>query len=106
MKVDDDIKSPPTVVGLISTIFLFLILGGFTFQKCEVLINKKDVDVLASTSRNYFTPDDVFSYEENSLNFAAAFTAYDDVQEPILDPSIGSLRFRTWEWGPDAEGKV
>ena len=46
-----------------------------------VLIQKKDVDVISVTKTDFFTSDYVFSYEESNLNFAAAFTAYDNVRE-------------------------
>ena len=47
--------------------------------------------------------DATFSAEE-SLGFAVGFTAYDSVEEPILDPSIGELVFNAYEWGPAADG--
>ena len=53
------------------------------------------------TKTDFFTSDYVFSYEESNLNFAAAFTAYDNVREPITDPSIGQLQFSVWSWGPN-----
>ena len=44
----------------------------------------------------------MFSYEQG-LNIAAAFTAYDDVEEPILDESIGELVFKAYTWGLNEE---
>ena len=48
--------------------------------------------------------DFVMTYEAG-LNFAAAFTAFDSVREPILDRSIGELVFKAWEWGEDEDGQ-
>ena len=39
------------------------------------------------------------------LNFAVAFTAYDNEREEILHPSYGSLTFTTYEWGEDEKGE-
>lgn len=35
-----------------------------------------------------------------------AFTAYDSETEPILDPKIGKVVFKAYEWGPDPETGV
>lgn len=56
----------------------------------DVLINKKDVDVLSTLNDLHFTPDDIFNYS-NGLNIAVAFTAYDSNPEPILDPTYGTI---------------
>ena len=32
-----------------------------------------------------------------------AFTAYDDVEEPILDPSYGKIVFNSYSWGQTDE---
>ena len=39
------------------------------------------------------------------MNFAVGFTAYDSVEEPILDKSIGELTFNAYEWGIGDDGK-
>ena len=38
------------------------------------------------------------------MNFAIAFTAYDNENENILDPSYGRLIFNHYSWGPDENG--
>ena len=40
----------------------------------------------------------------NGMNFAIAFTAYDNERESILDPSYGRLIFNHYSWGPDQNG--
>ena len=39
------------------------------------------------------------NYKKDSFNLAAAFTAYDNETEPILDPSYGELVFKHCYWG-------
>ena len=76
--------------GAICSIFLNIVVLLYAYQKVDVLINKKDVDVLSTVNDLHFSPDDVFSYE-NGLNLAVAFTAYDSNPEPILDPTYGTI---------------
>ena len=40
------------------------------------------------------------------FNFAVAFTAYDNERENILDPSIGELVYKAYQWGYDDNGDV
>ena len=51
------------------------------------------------SSRDTYFGDD-FIYSEN-MWFAFAITAYDSIQEPIEDPSIGTLDayYKTWGIG-------
>ena len=39
------------------------------------------------------------------MNFAIAFTAYDDETEPILDESLGELVFNSYSWGNDDDSE-
>ena len=41
------------------------------------------------------------NYEINGFNVAAAFTAYDNESENILDPSYGELVFNHYWWGSE-----
>ena len=86
--------------------FTLLMLAGvlfYTILKMEVFLKKKDVDIMTSTRQNYLTPDDELSFSDG-LNFAAAFTAYDNELDPILDKSIGELVFKSYQWGEDETG--
>ena len=88
-----------TVCGALVTIFVISLLVSFTILKAEVLLNRKDVDVLSTTNDRFFTPDDVINYEDNGFNIATAFTSYDTSEEDILDPSFGELVFKHYYWG-------
>jgi len=75
MKLDqgkDDVKS---MVGSLCSIILLIVVAGYVYLKTDVLISKKDVDILSTVNDLHFTPDDVFNYE-NGLNFAVALTSY------------------------------
>ena len=69
----------------------------------DVMVSKKDVDILSTIKNRYFDDSVVFSYK-NGLNFAVAFTAYDSEREWILDPSYGSLIFNSFSWGANEDG--
>ena len=82
-------------MGSICSLFLFLVVGSYAYQKTDVWNHKKDVDIMSSIQANYFNSDYVFDYDAG-LNYAVAFTAYDSVTEYILDPSYGNLVFVRW----------
>ena len=54
----------------------------------DVLIKKKDVDVALSVNEMHYSPDDIFGHK-NGFSVAAAFTAYDNEAEWVLDDSYG-----------------
>ena len=70
----------------------------FAYLKADVLINRKDVDVLSTINDNFYTPDDVIDFS-NGLNIAAAFLRFDSDPEPTLDPTYGELAFMHYYWG-------
>ena len=68
----------------------------------EVMISKKDVDILSTIKESYFDESFIFNHEDR-FNVAVAFTAYDNELEWILDPSYGSLTFYDYSWGPGSD---
>lgn len=62
--------------GTVCTLLLFLLIFAYSLQKLDVLIYKRDIDLLSVTVSNDLTYDDVFD-SSMGLNIAAAFTAYD-----------------------------
>ena len=83
---------------------LFVVVVFYFYLKLDVFINKKDVDIMTSFKEGALDTDFVMTYDAG-LNFAVAFTAFDEVREPILDKSIGEIVFKAWEWGEDSEGQ-
>ena len=65
--------------------------------------NKKDVDILSTTTHAHYDPDYIFT-NKKGFNIAAAFTAYDSNPEPILDETYGQLVFNHYYWGMQPDG--
>ena len=77
---------------------------AYALQKLDVILSKKDVDILSTLKEGFFEADYVFSYK-NKLNIAAAFTAYDAFEtEWELDPAYGSLNINSYSWGEREDG--
>ena len=79
------------------TIALIVLICVFASMKVEML-NKEFVEgaeplkIMTTTKQRAYLPTDTFSYE-NGLNMAVAFTAYDNDEAYLLDPSYGEIIF-------------
>ena len=104
MKLDAGNQSLPSIFGSVMSIFITIVIILFTCLKADVLIQKKDVDILSTIYDRYFTNEDVFNYE-NGFNVAAAFTKFNSDTEFILDPKYGELVFQHYFWGLQQDGK-
>ena len=102
MKIDKGHSIISTTVGSIFSIILFIIVGCYTFQKSNIMINKTDDYVMTSIQDNFFSLDYSFGFEQG-FNVAVAFTAFDTNEENILTPDIGKIVFRQYAWGENAE---
>ena len=69
----------------------------------EVLIYKKDVDILSTRIDYHFEETDAFGAEDG-FNIAVGFTAYDNEREQILTPEYGKLVFNSVSWGSNPDG--
>ena len=98
MKLDREIATLKTSVGSLVSILVFIIVMMYAYIKCDVWIEKKDVDIMATKLADYLPYDYKFDYDQG-LNLAIAFTSFDNNPDPILDKSYGELIFRAWEWG-------
>ena len=92
-----------SIFGGLCTLILTFTVILFAYQKAEVLVHKKDVDILSTINDMFFTPDHVFNYERG-FNVALGFTAYDSNPEPILEPEIGEILFNHFSWGQSVDG--
>jgi len=92
-------------MGSFLSILLFIIVVAFTYQKVDVWLGRKDVDIMSANQKNFYTEDHIFDHSQG-LHFALAFTAYDNNPEDILDPTYGNIEFTTYEWGTDEQGDV
>ena len=89
-------------MGSILSMLIGLITIMYSIQKMEVLMSKKDVDILSTIKESCFDESKIFDHEDR-FNVAVAFTAYDNEREWILDPSYGSLIFYDYSWGPSSD---
>lgn len=69
----------------------------------DVLIAKKDVDMLSAVLDYYFDENYIFDYQQG-FNIAIAFTAFDGETDWILDDSYGEIVFNAYSWGYNEEG--
>ena len=90
-------------MGGICSILLTLLVCIYAYQKLDVFLSKKDVDILSTTNDLFYSDEDIFSYK-NGLNVAVAFTAYDSEDSWILDETYGELIFNSYSWGPKKDG--
>ena len=72
---DDSIKSG---FGTVCSLLLLIVTALYAGLKMKVLEARNDVNILSATKDLYFTDDDVFSYDEHRLNWAIAFTGYNN----------------------------
>ena len=91
--------------GALCSLFLFITITAYSFQKLDVLFNGRDVDLIVSMKTNALQSHDEFD-ASMGLNFAAALTAYDDNEEPIDDPTFGELVFNHHKWGRNSDGSI
>ena len=76
MKLDGGEVGIKSWMGSLCSVILSTVMLAYMYQKMDVLIARKDVDVLSTTNDQHFKDDFIFSYE-NGLNIAVSFTAYD-----------------------------
>ena len=103
MKLDDGDDVKTSFLGGICSLILLIVVIMYAYLKGDVLINKKDVDILSTVNDMFIEPTERFTNEQG-FAFAVAFTGYDSVQEPILTPDIGTLVFNHYSWGPTEDG--
>ena len=104
MRIDANKVALNSYMGSFLSFILFCLVVIFTYLKADVLIQKKDVDVLSTVNDRHFTPEDKINYKKDSFYIAAAFTAFDSETEYILDPSYGELVFMHYYWGIQEDG--
>lgn len=65
------------MTGAFCSLVLTIILIVYAYLKIDVLIEKKDVDIMRTVNDYHFADDEVFGYEEG-FNVAVALTAWDN----------------------------
>ena len=74
MKIDKGNSGLNTSFGAMLTILLYGTILLYTYLKIDVLINKKDVDIMSTTMIANISNDFIVSYDLTGLNLAIAFT--------------------------------
>ena len=105
MRLDEGSDTLNSYMGSLWSLILFLLVVMYSYLKADVLINKKDVDVLSTINDRFFTPDDAINLVDDGFNIAAAFSAFNSDPEPTLDPSYGELLFLHYFWGVQENGE-
>ena len=105
MTIDGDIQVAKSFLGSICSLIILCLTLAYAYQKIEVLISKKDVDILSAVKELVYSDTDKFTYE-NGLNVAFAFTSFSNEEEWELDPAYGTLVFNSYEWGIKPDGTV
>ena len=54
-----------------------MMMAVFFYLKLDVLINKKDVNILSTANRLFYNDEDEFTFD-NGFNVAVAFTEYNN----------------------------
>ena len=103
MRIDKSNKETTSIVGGICSVLLTLMIITYGYLKSDVLINKKDVDILSTVNEYFFSEEEVFNHE-NGFAFAVALTGYDGNSDSILEPEYGELQFNHFKWGPLPDG--
>ena len=62
MKIDDGEESLHSLMGSLCSLMIFFLVVLYSYQKVDILWNKKDVDVLSTTNDMHFETDYVFDY--------------------------------------------
>ena len=105
MKLDDGEEYLTSFSGAILSVLSFISMMLYLYLKSDVLLNKKDVDILSTVNRLFFDDDERFTFNDG-FNIAVAFTAFDNEEEWILDKKYGTLVFMDYGWGQnDDDGK-
>ena len=105
MRLDKGFIQLKSFGGAACSIFLFTLIGLYAFQKFEILVNKRDVNLITVTTSNALNYTDVFD-SSMDFNIAAAFSAYDGGTEPIDDPTVGEVVFNHYKWGQNPDGSI
>ena len=98
MGLDRHNHSAQSYLGAFLSLLILVSTSAYAVQKLDILLAKKDVDVLAAVKDLAFTSDFKFTYI-NGLNIAVAFTEYNDNTLWELPKEYGKLIINSYTWG-------
>ena len=98
MKLDAGQAALPSIMGTILSLLSFLIVLGYTVQKFDILITRKDVDVAMSVEDTFFAEGDKFTGSQG-FNVAIALVGFGDKDERnYLRPEYANIKFEFSDW--------
>ena len=97
MKLEHGQAALPSIMGTIFSFISFMLIIGYTAQKFDILISRKDVDIVLSVRENFFGDDETITGRQG-LNIAVAFTGFDTIEENVLLPQFASIVFEYAAW--------
>ena len=103
MKLDDGKDSVQTITGALCSLFIVALVLLYSYLKLDILLHRKDVDVLSTTKDFEISESENFTYD-NGFNIAVGFIAYDNESGQELDRSYGEIVFNSYGWGAYPNG--
>ena len=89
-------------MGTFFTLLILVMMILYTMQKGNILANRKNPDIKETLLKDAL--DESFVYDASKgLAIAVGLTAYDGGLGPTLDPSIGTIEYKAYEWGVNEE---
>ena len=92
-----------TTLGVVLTTIIAIILLYYGAVRMLKLVFRKDSDVKEILQDSYFSADDIFSTDNDGLQFAFGITSFDSNTESIEDPDYGHLSASYLTWGLSEE---
>ena len=92
MKLEHGQATLPSIMGTIFSFISFMLVIGYATQKFDILISRKDVDIVLSVRENYFDDNEKFAGRQG-FNIAVAFTGFDTIRESVLLPQFANIVF-------------
>jgi len=68
-------------------------------------MTREDSLVRSAVFEHFYEDTEPMTFADG-LNFAAAFTSYDNETEWILDPTYADLNLQRWRWGFNPDGSI
>ena len=62
MKLDAGVEALPSIAGVFFTILLTLMVLGYAVQKTDVLVNRRDSDIMSVINKDFYAADEDFQY--------------------------------------------
>ena len=103
MRLDDGEDHVSSFSGAVCTVIMLLGVVLYAYLKLDVLLNKKDVTLLARTDEFEYMDIDNITHA-NGFNIAVGFTSYDNSTAWQLDSTYGELVFNSYSWGLNLDG--